>query len=66
MNDDIKTHILSDNSGYFISGYDSSSRANICKYLFSNPSTAQCQIITSFKFYSYGQLMLSSDQFFAL
>ena len=35
-------------------------------YLYSSPSTADCQQITNFKDYAYGQLQLSDNSFFML
>ena len=58
----MKTWPLSDNSGYFFSGYDSGSIANICKYIFSSAS-CQWQSITNIKI-GYGHLMISDTQFF--
>ena len=61
----IKTWPLTDLSGYFVTGYDSStSIAKICKYTFSTLN-AQCQSITNINV-GYGHLMVSNSQFFVL
>ena len=65
-NDDIKTWPLTDLSGYFVIGFDSSTPyyAKIWKYTFSS-SSAQCQTITNIN-KGYGHLMVSNNQFFVL
>ena len=56
---------MSDSSGYYFIGKDSStSVATLCKYIFS-PSSAQCQPVTGINT-GYGHLMLSDTQFFLL
>ena len=61
----IKIHLLSDNSGYFIlSSKYPTLQLNIWKYIFSNPTNAQCQNIPSILDYPQGQLMLDDNQFF--
>ena len=64
INSDIKTWPLTDLSGYFVIGYNSTSIAKICKYTFSS-SSAQCQSITNINT-GYGHLMVSNNQFFVL
>ena len=64
--DDIRIHILSDDSGYYVFGQDSSSIANIWKYLFASTSTAQCQSIPNFQSFAFGALKLSDTSFFVL
>ena len=64
QNDDIKTWLLTDLSGYFVIGRDSSLIAKICKYTFSL-SSAQCQTITNIKF-GFSHLMISNSQLFVL
>ena len=57
--------VLSDDSGYFVSGVDSSvGFVVIWKYLFSSPATSQCQKITSFRLYDYGTLKLSDNSLY--
>ena len=63
---DIKIHLLSDSSGYYVSGADSSNRANIWKYIFSSPTTSQCQKFSTFSYYAFGQLKLSDTTLFIL
>ena len=58
---EIKTLILSDNSGYFVVGFDFYLKAIVCKYLFSVSSTADCQQLPSI-FIAYGHLILSSSE----
>ena len=61
----IKVHPLLDNTGYFlITAKSTSNLANICKYLFSIPSSVGCREIPSMSMYTYGQLMLSAETFF--
>ena len=56
---------MSDSSGYYFIGKDSSTTAaTLCKYIFS-PSSAQCQPVTGINT-GYGHLMLSDTQFFLL
>ena len=63
--DDIKIHTISDNSGYFIISFLTSTNfVNVCKYVFSVPSTSQCQEIVSIKQYAYGQLEIADGQFY--
>ena len=64
--DDIKIHVLSDDSGYYVFGKDNTSIANIWKYLFSSSTSAQCQKIIKFSNNAYGQLKLSDTSFFLL
>ena len=66
LSHDIKTHLLSDGSGYYITGQDSTERARIWKYLFTIPTTSQCQKITNIKYYLFGQIKLSEVSFFML
>ena len=62
---DIKTWPLTDLSGYFIIGFNSStSIAKICKYTFSL-SSAQCQTISNI-YSGIGHLMISNSEFFVL
>ena len=63
---DIKIHLLSDGSGYYVTGRDSSGRANIWKYLFSSPSSSGCQQISNFNSYAYGQLKISDSSMYML
>ena len=63
---DIKVHPLSDDSGYYIIGKDSSNIASIWKYLYSSPSSTQCQQIFNFQNYAFGQLKISDTSFFFL
>ena len=56
--------VLSDDSGYFVSGVDVTQKVMICKYLFSSSATSQCQQITSFRVYGSGTLKLSDNSFF--
>ena len=63
---DIKIHLLSDGSGYYVTGADSSGRSNIWKYLFSSPSSSVCQQISNFNGYAYGQLKISDSSMFVL
>ena len=58
--------MISDGSGYYITGRDSTAVASIWKYLFSTPSTSQCQLIPNFKDYAFGQLKLSDESFYML
>ena len=37
---------------------------NVWKYLFSSPTTSQCQEIVSIKQYAYGQLKIADGQFY--
>ena len=60
---DVKTHILSDNSGYYVIINDSSRNTYIIKYVFSG-STANNQQISSINYLTYGQLMISDTEFF--
>ena len=61
----IKTHVLSDNSGYYIIGRNSGTNiATICKFTFSSPSSSQWQQIGTISNYEPGQLMLSDTKFF--
>ena len=48
----IKIHLLTDNTGYYITGQDISNNGLICKYIFSTPSLS-CQKLD--KIYSYPQ-----------
>ena len=57
---------MSDVSGYYVSGIDSSLLANIWKHLFSSTSTYQCQQISNFQSYAFGQIKLSDSIFFML
>ena len=61
---ELKIWIPTDNSGYYVTGYDSSNFATICKYSFST-SSAICQQITNIQ-NGYGLLMVSQTQFFML
>ena len=63
---DIKTHLLSDGSGYYITGSDTSPRGNIWKYLFTSPTTTQCQKIIDVQSFLYGQIKLSEVSFFMI
>ena len=56
---------MSDNSGYYVTGYDSSNRVNIWRYLFST-SSRDCQYI--FRMYQrwLGQLKLYDSSFFLI
>ena len=62
----MRIHPLSDSSGYYVTGADSSNKANICKYLFSSPTSSQCQKLSSFEYYSYGSFQLSDSTFFLI
>ena len=62
----MSTHILSDGSGYYIIGQDQNSMAYLWKYLFSAISSAQCQEITIFNLFAYGQLKITDSQFFLI
>ena len=62
----IKIHLLSDGSGYYVTGRDGSNRANIWKYLFSSPSSSGCQQISNFLYFAYGQLKISDSSMFVL
>ena len=64
--DDIRVLILNDESGYYVTGSDSSSKANIWKYLFAASTTSQWQQLTNFKSFAYGSLKLSDNTFFML
>ena len=64
QNQDIKTWQLTDLSGYFVIGRDSSNIAKICKYIFLS-SSAQCQTISNINT-GYGHLMISNSQFFVI
>ena len=61
---DIKIHPLSDGSGYFVNGADGSTKANVWKYLFSSPSSSECQQISNFYQYAYGHLKISDSSMF--
>ena len=63
----VKIHLLSDGSGYYITGYETpANKANLWKYLYSSPSTSQWQQITNFSQYAFGQLKLSDTSIFML
>ena len=64
--DDIRIHLISDNSGYFLFGTDNMFKTYICRYLFSNPTEYSYQRIEILKGYMNGQIMLSDNEFFAL
>ena len=64
--DNINIHILSDESGYYISGKDTSNIANLWKFLFSTPSTSQCQKINKINNYLFAQIKISDTSFFML
>ena len=64
--DDIQVHVLSDNSGFYTTGQDSSNLATIWKFLFSTPTTAQCQQFPNLSGFTYGYLKLSDTSFFLL
>ena len=64
--DDTKIFTLTDDSGYYVTGKDSSNLANIWKYLYSSSLNAQWQQITHFSKFVYGQLKLSDTEFFML
>ena len=55
---------LSDNSGYYVSGTDGSTKVTFCKYLFSSSTSASCQQLTNIVTYAFGQLKLSDTQIF--
>ena len=57
---------LSDNSGYYVSGQDSSTRVTFCKYLFSSSTSASCQQLTNVITGVFGQLKLSDTQIFII
>ena len=64
---DMKIFVLQDNSAYFIFGKDiNSNRGSIWKYLFSVPSSVQCQLISTIINYPFRPLMISSSKFFLL
>ena len=63
---DIKMHVISDDSGYYVIGGDSSLIPNICKYLFSTPSISQCQQLPNLYQFAYGQLKLTESSYFFL
>ena len=64
---DLKTHPLSDNSGYFlILKLISSGKVNIWKYLFSTSTSAQCQELSVLNGYGKAQVKISDSQFFFL
>ena len=61
----MKTHIFNDNSGFLILSQNSStSKPNLCKYLFSTPASSQCQEITAFSGLAFGSLKISDSQMF--
>ena len=57
--------MLSDGSGYYVTGWDITGIANIWKYLFS-PSSSACQQISNFDQYANGQLKISDSSMFML
>ena len=63
---DLKIHLLSDNSGYYVLGGDVTNKASIWKYLFSSSITADCQQIPSFRDYPYWQLKITDSSFFII
>ena len=61
----MKTHIFNDNSGFLILYQNSStSKPNLCKYLFSTPASSQCQEITAISGLAFGSLKISDSQMF--
>ena len=64
--DDVRIHILSNNTGYYIIGTSNAMRAVIWRYLFANFPRASCQEISSISYFAYGQLMLSDSEIFLL
>ena len=60
----MSTHILSDGSGYYIIGQDSNLMPYLWKYLFTALISAQCQEISIFNGFAYGQLKVTDSQFF--
>ena len=49
-----------------MTGKDGTSIANIWKYLYSTPTSSQCQKLTNFSSHAYGQLKLSDTTFFLI
>ena len=59
------THILSDNSGYYVVAKRTvTSRPYVWKYLFSASTTASWQEITAFDSRAWGQLKINDSQLF--
>ena len=63
---DFKVYLLSNNSGYYVFLYDSTSNPNIWKYEFSLPSTAECKRVSESSYYLIGALMLADNEFFII
>ena len=57
--------MISDDSGYYIFGF-ASAYMSIWKYLFSTPSSAQCQQILSFASNALGQVKITDSSLFAI
>ena len=63
--DEYRTHVLSDNSGYYIIATDNSdNKAIICRYLFSSSTSAQWQKVSTIDFSAYGTLLIDDTQLF--
>ena len=63
----MKVFIIDDNSGYyFIAVNQGSVTANLCKFLYSNPSTTECYVLSFFTSQVMGQTRISDDQFFLI
>ena len=61
---DTKVNLLSDNTGYYVIGAGSGNTAAMCKYLFSSPTTSQCQTVYNIYQNAFGLLMLSNTDFY--
>ena len=67
QDDEIKIFPISDNSGYYITMTNSTTlTANLCKALYVNMPTIQCQEITNIGNFIYSTLMLSDTQLFTI
>ena len=63
---DNRIYVLSDDSGYYFTGTDSTGKANIWKYLFDSPGISQCQRILFFQSSAFGLIKLSENSLFTL
>ena len=58
--------ILDDSGYYFVAKDKTVSRTNICRYLFSSPSSASCQKIPNYNDYTTSTEKISDTQYFLL
>ena len=65
LNGSLNIAMISDDSGYYLLGF-LSLNMSIWKYLFSSPTSAQCQQILTFTSNASGQAKISDTSFFAI